>query len=194
MRRAARWGIGCGVPLALWASLYFPSHRPPAPDNRVELPPGERVAQRPVLCGRYVERDDLKYLFGDPTNLVETRTEYSDSSGRCWFFDGKEDRFILKIEIASNDDPAFASQIRYSRTVPGALVEKNGVGSIYRDGRNAAAIVRGSRYYVAIFLRQGPISFDKVRKILQMANKFSAALPESPNQSRGTAPKKSSQK
>jgi hypothetical protein len=171
MRRAARWAIGCGVPFAVWAGLYFPSHRQSPPDTRVELPPGDAVDQRSALCGEYVARDDLTYLLGDPTNLIETHLGNPQGRGNCRFFDGSQDRFVLKIEITSNDDPDFASQVKYSRTIP-----------------------RGPRYYVVIFLRQGPMNFDKVKRILQMANKFSAALPQPTSGPRGTAPKKSSQK
>jgi hypothetical protein len=192
MRRAARWAIGCGVPFAVWAGLYFPSHRQSPPDTRVELPPGDAVDQRSALCGEYVARDDLTYLLGDPTNLIETHLGNPQGRGNCRFFDGSQDRFVLKIEITSNDDPDFASQVKYSRTIPGAIVEEDGVGSIDRDGRSARAIVRGPRYYVVIFLRQGPMNFDKVKRILQMANKFSAALPQPTSGPRGTAPKKSS--
>jgi hypothetical protein len=194
MRRLARWGIGCGIPFAVWASLYFPSHRPDPPDTRVELPPGDAVGQRSALCENRVARDDLTYLFGDPTDLVESRTEYPDNTGNCWFFDGSQDRFVLKIEVTSNDDPDFTSQAKHSRTIPGAIVEEDGVGSIDRDGTSARAIVRGSRYYVVIFLRQGPMTFDKVKRILHMADKFSAALPQPTSSPRATTPKKGSQK
>jgi hypothetical protein len=152
------------------------------------------VGQRTRLCGKYVARDDLTYLFGEPRDLIETRTEYSGITNSCWFFDVGQDRFTLKIDISSINDTGFASQIKYMRTIPGAVVEKNGVGSIDRDGRSARAIVRGSRYYVVIFLRQGPVNFDKVKRILQMANKFSAALPQPTSSPRATSPKKGSQK
>jgi hypothetical protein len=178
----------------VWASLYFPSHRPDPPPPPTDPPPGELVGQRDRLCGKYLARDDLAYLFGESRDLIETRTEYLGITDSCWFFDVGQDRFTLKIDIASIGDTGFASQVKYMRTIPGAVVEKNGVGSIYSDGKSAEAIVRGSRYYVVISLRQGSMSFDKVKRILQMANKFSAALPQPTSGPRGTAPKKGSQK
>jgi hypothetical protein len=193
VRWVARWGIGCGVPLAVWASLYFPSHRPPLPP-REPLPPGDAVGQRLSLCGQHIDRDDLRYLLGDPTNLIETQLGDPEGVGSCHLFDVGQDRMTRRVEISPNDDPDFASQVKYSRTIPGAIVEEDGVGSIDRDGTSARAIVRGSRYYVVIFLRQGPMNFDKVKRILQMANKFSAALPQPTSSPRGTAPKKGSQK
>jgi hypothetical protein len=137
-------------------------------------PPGQPVGTRTTACSGLLARVDLQALFDDPSSLVDTGFVDPEQVGDCRLYNVAQERYVLRVDIAAGSSDGYDLQAKEGRTYPGALVQATGDAFPDPDGTTASAIIRTPLRYVVIILRQEPITPEKVRLILAMANRIAA--------------------
>jgi hypothetical protein len=146
--------------------------QPTRPPDRP--PPGQPVGARTTACSGRLARADLRALFDDPSSLVDTGFVDPEQVGDCRLYNADQERYVLRVDIAAGSSDGYDLQAEEGRTYPGAVVQATGDAFPDPDGTTASAIVRTPLRYIVVVLQQKPITPEKVRLILAMANKIAA--------------------
>jgi hypothetical protein len=140
-------------------------------------PPGEPIGSSVTACQGYLDRADIQALLGDPTSLVDSGGVTSNTSGSCGLYDTKQKRYTLRFDITTNSG-LFEPELKRGRVRPGTIVENDKAAAFPEEvGGNARALVRLPMLYVVVFLRQGPMTAERLTRLLAIAGKIAATVP-----------------
>jgi hypothetical protein len=145
----------------------------PESERRHEpAPRGQLIGTQTAACDGRLARSDLQALLGDPSSLIDTGFFDPEQVGDCRLFDAAQERWVLRVDIAAGSSSGYDMQATEGRTHSHAVVQAHGDAFPDLDGITARAIVRTPLRYIVIVLRQKPITPEKVRLILAMANRI----------------------
>jgi hypothetical protein len=140
-------------------------------------PPGEPIGSSATACQGYLDRTDIQALLGDPTSLVDSGGVTSNTSGSCGLYDTKQKRYTLRFDITTNSG-LFDPELKRGRVRRGAVVQNEKAVAFPEEvGGNARALVRLPMLYVVVFLRQGPMTAERLTRLLAIAGKIAATVP-----------------
>jgi uncharacterized protein (DUF3820 family) len=141
------------------------------------VPPGDPIGASATACNGLLARADIQTLLGDPSTLIDSGGITSDTSGSCGLYDPRQAKYIFRFDITT-DTFMFDPELKDGLVRPGAIIQnKKAVAFPERTGGNARALVRLPRRYVVVFLRQGPMTAERLTRLLAIASKIAATVP-----------------
>jgi hypothetical protein len=148
------------------------------PDVPARVPPsGPTIGDHPTACKGYLERVDIQGLLGDPANFIQSANIFGSTTNTCRLYDPAAHRYVLQFNVTDSRS-ILDLQMREGQARPGAVIQSDNAAAFPDpDGSSARALVRLPRRYVVVFLRQGPITADRLSRILVIANKIAATVP-----------------
>jgi hypothetical protein len=145
--------------------------------TRHATPRGSPVGAASTACEGYLERVDIQGLLGDPANFIQSANIFGSTTNTCRLYDPAAHRYVIQFNVTDNRS-ILDLQMREGQARPGAVIQSDNAAAFPDpDGSSARALVRLPRRYVVVFLRQGPITADRLRRILVIANKIAATVP-----------------
>jgi hypothetical protein len=138
---------------------------------------GKPIGASSKACQGYLDRTDIQALLGDPTDFIQTERLYSKTFASCGIYDTRQKRYTLRFDISPNTG-LFGPELKRGRVRPGAIVENDKAVAFPEEvGGNARALVRLPMLYVVVFLRQGPMTAERLTRLLAIAGKIAATVP-----------------
>jgi hypothetical protein len=168
-----------GVILILTAIIATSCTSSSNPKNNIIKPGGKPIGSSASACQGYLEREDIRSLVGDPTRFIQTERIYNDTFSTCGIYDPQQDRYILRFDVANrNVGGEFDQQMKEGQARPGAIVQ-NKIAAAFPepDGTEAKALILLPGTYVVVFLRQGPMTAERLTRLLAIAGKIAATVP-----------------
>jgi hypothetical protein len=141
--------------------------------------PGRPIGSGTTACKGYLARADVKELLGDPNDLIDSGGITSSTFGSCGLYDPKQNRYTLRFDVANrNIGGEFDQQMKEGQARPGAIVQ-NKIAAAFPepDGTEAKALILLPGTYVVVFLRQGPMTAERLTRLLAIAGKIAATVP-----------------